>query len=118
MAKDELLAGSKISDDILTDADLSEQNMTMEFAGQLRAAGPWGQGFPEPLFDDQFKVVSQRIVGEKHLKLVLAKGDLLVDGIHFFFEDGLELEQDDLIHIVYKLDINEFRGNQDRKSVV
>lgn len=115
---DELLAGNKISDEILTDASLSEQNMTMEFAGQLRAAGPWGQGFPEPLFDDQFKVVSQRIVGEKHLKLVLAKGDLLIDGIHFFFEDGLQLEQDELIHIVYKLDINEFRGNRSLQLMI
>jgi len=115
---DELLAGDKISDEILTDADLPEPNMTMKFAGQLRAAGPWGQGFPEPLFDDQFKVVSQRIVGEKHLKLVLAKGDLRVDGIHFFFEDGLELEQDDFIHIVYKLDINEFRGNQSLQLII
>lgn len=115
---DELLAGSEISDEILTDADLSKQNITMEFAGLLRAAGPWGQGFPEPLFDDQFKVVSQRIVGEKHLKLVLTKGDLLVDGIHFFFEDGLDLEQDELIHIVYKLDINEFRGNRSLQLMI
>lgn len=118
LCTDELLAGSHITDEILTDAELSEQNMTMEFARKLRAAGPWGQGFPEPLFDDQFKVVSQRVVGEKHLKLVLAKGDLLFDGIHFFFEDGLKLEQDDSIHIVYKLDINEFRGNQSLQIII
>jgi len=115
---DELLAGNKISDEILTDANLSEQNMTLKFACQLRAAGPWGQGFPEPLFDDEFIVVSQRIVGEKHLKLVLAKGNLLIDGIHFFFDDGLQLDQDDLIHIVYKLDINEFRGNQSLQLII
>jgi single-stranded-DNA-specific exonuclease len=115
---DELLAGDNISDEIMTDAELSEQNMSMEFAGQLKAAGPWGQGFPEPLFDDQFLLVSQRVVGEKHLKLVLKKGDILIDGIHFFFDEGLKLEQDDLIHCVYKLDINEFRGNQSLQLII
>jgi len=115
---DELLADSKISDDILTDAGLNNQDMTINFAKQLRAAGPWGQGFPEPLFDDEFTVVSSRIVGEKHLKLVLQKDALIVDGIHFFFDEALSVQQDDRIHIVYKLDINEYRGNESLQLII
>ena len=115
---DELLAGNNISDDILTDAELSNESLTINFARQLRAAGPWGQGFPEPLFDDEFSVVSHRVVGEKHLKLVLKKGDLLIDGIHFFFDENLSVQQDDRIHIVYKLDINEYRGNESLQLII
>jgi len=115
---DELLAGNNISDDILTDAELTNESMTMNFARQLRAAGPWGQGFPEPLFDDEFNVVSYRVVGEKHLKLVLKKGELLIDGIHFFFDESLTVKQDDRIHIVYKLDINEYRGNESLQLII
>jgi len=115
---EELLAGNNISDDILTDAGLIDKNMTMEFARQLRVAGPWGQGFPEPLFDDEFSVVSHRIVGEKHLKLVLKKGNLLIDGIHFFFDENLTVQQDDRVHLVYKLDINEYRGNESLQLII
>ena len=115
---DELLAGSKISDEIMTDAGLASKEMTIDFAKQLRAAGPWGQGFPEPLFDDEFDIVSHRVVGEKHLKMVLKKGDLIVDGIHFFFDESLTVQQDDRIHIVYKLDINEYRGNESLQLII
>jgi single-stranded-DNA-specific exonuclease len=52
--------------------------LNLELAEQLRAAGPWGQRFPEPLFDGVFVVKSQRIVGEKHLKLRLGlPGEIL-----------------------------------------
>jgi single-stranded-DNA-specific exonuclease len=115
---DELLAGKKISDNLETDAGLSNENFTMDFAKQLRATGPWGQGFLEPVFDDEFIVVNQRVVGEKHLKLVLQKGDVMVDGIHFFFDEKLKLQQGDRVHIVYKLDINEFRGNESLQLMI
>ena len=49
----------------------------------LADAGPWGQGFPEPLFYDEFQLVSQRVVGEHHLKLVVKQGQRVLDAIAF-----------------------------------
>ena len=84
----------------------------------MRNAGPWGQGFPEPLFDDVFEVVSHRVVAEKHLKLILQKKSSQLDAIHFFFSEDLDVAEGDLVRAVYKLDINEFRGNQSLQLIV
>jgi len=113
-----LLGGNSISDEIFTDANLSAKEFTLPFATHLRNAGPWGQGFPEPLFDDVFEVITQRVVGEKHLKLVLKKGELAIDAIHFFFSPELVIQDGDSIRAVYKLDINEFRGNRALQLIV
>ena len=56
---------------IETDGELPAKDLSLELAEQLRIAGPWGQGFPEPVFEGQFRLVQQRIVGAKHLKLML-----------------------------------------------
>ncbi|MBL0711063.1 MAG: single-stranded-DNA-specific exonuclease RecJ, partial [Colwellia sp.] len=68
---------------LLSDGELPAQNMTLAFADQLRNAGPWGQSFLEPLFDDEFTLVQQRLVGEKHLKLVVKKSGQVFDAIAF-----------------------------------
>jgi single-stranded-DNA-specific exonuclease len=68
---------------LITDGELDAGDMSLEIARQLADGGPWGQGFPEPLFQGEFEVVSQRVVGERHLKLVLKRGGRLVDGIAF-----------------------------------
>jgi len=99
---------------ILSDGELTEQEMTVEFAELLQNAATWGQAFPEPVFDGVFDVIQARIVGQRHLKLVLRKpaGALLIDAIAFFIdqpEQWLGLRQ---INSAYKLDINEFRGNR------
>ncbi|MFT6734845.1 MAG: single-stranded-DNA-specific exonuclease [Polaribacter sp.] len=101
-----------ISDNIDTDGGLALNDMSMNFAKQLKSVGPWGQGFPEPLFDDVFKVISQRVVGEKHLKLVLEKDGEMFDAINFFYDESIELKEDSKVTAIYKLDINEFRGNE------
>lgn len=113
-----LLGGQAILDEILTDANLDEDYFSLEFATELRNAGPWGQGFPEPLFDDVFEVVSHRVVAEKHLKLILQKKNSQLDAIHFFFSEDLDVAEGDLVRAVYKLDINEFRGNQSLQLIV
>jgi single-stranded-DNA-specific exonuclease len=113
-----LLGGQAILDEILTDANLDEDYFSLEFATELRNAGPWGQGFPEPLFDDVFEVVSHRVVAEKHLKLILQKKSCQLDAIHFFFSEDLDVAEGDLVRAVYKLDINEFRGNQSLQLIV
>lgn len=105
---------------ILSDGELTEQEMTLEIADLLQNAATWGQAFPEPLFDGVFDVIQSRVVGQRHLKLVLRKpgGDLVIDAIAFFVdkpEHWLGLRQ---IKAVYKLDINEFKGNRSVQFIV
>lgn len=109
LLKPELLTGELWSDGELTPAELN-----LEVAQLLRNAGPWGQAFEEPLFDGYFKIVQQRLVGERHLKLVLETqcGTLMLDAIAFNVD--LHTWPDASINharIVYKLDVNEYRGN-------
>ena len=99
----------------MSDGELVAANMTLDTAFMLRNAGPWGQSFEVPLFDGFFNVVQQRIVGEKHLKLLLETecGQLMLDGIAF--NADMQTWPDATIkqaRVVYKLDVNEFRGNQ------
>ena len=107
--------------EIHTDGELSVQDMNMETAQLLRDAGPWGQNFPEPAFDGIFQVVQQRLVGQKHLKMVLKvpSSEYYLDGIAFNIDP---LVWPDLsvshVRIVYKLDINEFRGQQTLQLLV
>ena len=104
---------------ILSDGALATKTMTLDFAHQLRAAGPWGQNFAEPIFDDCFELVQQRIVGEKHLKLVVEKDNQIFDAIAFNVD--LKSWPNSLakkINLAYKLDINEFRGKQSVQLMV
>lgn len=104
----------------LTDGSLPTEFLNLDFCQQLDLAGPWGQGFPEPCFDDEFEIISQRLVGGKHLKLVLTNNDgLVVDAIHF--NTDLNTWPDPNIkvaHLVYQLDINEFRGKKSLQLIV
>jgi single-stranded-DNA-specific exonuclease len=114
------LASVNLEQKILSDGELAEQEMTIEIADLLQNSATWGQEFPEPLFDGVFDVIQSRIVGQRHLKLVLRKpvGDLVIDAIAFFVdrpEHWLGLRQ---IKAVYKLDINEFRGNRTVQFIV
>jgi single-stranded-DNA-specific exonuclease len=106
---------------IESDGELSPQDFQLELATELRFAGPWGQHFPEPVFDGCFSVVSQRLVGEKHLKLVLTPaGDkTLLDAIAFNVD--LDIWPDASIaqvEIAYRLDVNEFRGKRSVQLMV
>ncbi|MDO3722965.1 single-stranded-DNA-specific exonuclease RecJ [Marinobacter sp. chi1] len=97
---------------IVTDGPLSVDELCLDTALLLKRAGPWGQHFPEPVFDGEFHVVSQRIVGENHLKVVLksVEGGDLVDGIAF--NTGPEVPDFTRTgaRVVYKPDANTFRG--------
>jgi len=102
---------------ILSDGELSSDLLTLEFAEQLREAGPWGQNFTEPLFDDTFTLVQQRIVGEKHLKIVVQKDSAqsqhVFDGIAFNVDvKAWPNAQAKQVHLAYRLDVNEFRGKR------
>ena len=104
---------------IYSDGALSAEELCIETAQALRGAGPWGQGFPEPVFDGQFKVVDARIVGGKHLKLRLdsaKSGREPIDAIAFGYVGGssedANLGGGSTIQLAYRLEINEFRGTE------
>ena len=98
-----------------TDGELAACLMTKQSAENIRAAGPWGQSFPEPSFQGIFTLKSQRIVGERHLKVVLAPVDdesQQLDGIYFNIDIDQWPTSITTVLCVYRLDINEFRGRE------
>lgn len=109
----ELLDASQLDQVVYSDGELMPQNYNLEMAGLIKYAGPWGQEFPEPIFDGEFTIINQRIVGSNHLKLNLAinNSQQCIDAIAF----NIDIEQwpDEAcqnIRCAYQLDINEFRG--------
>ena len=103
----DLLTGVVESDGRLDSADFS-----LELSELLRVSGPWGQGFPEPVFDGDFTVVNQRIVGEHHLKLSVRPqgGTQVLDAIAFNQAADHSLRNGEQVHLAYRLDTNEYRG--------
>lgn len=98
-----------------TDGELASEEMTLAVAETLRRAGPWGQQFPEPLFDGDFILLSQRIVGERHLKMTVAKEEdgPVFDAIAFSVDaDQWPADAVQRVRIAYRLDVNEFRGER------
>ena len=117
----ELLAEDQLQGTIWTDGELNANLLNLATAETLRQGGPWGQAFPEPMFDGEFKILQQRLVGEKHLKMMVEPklGGPLLDAIAFnvdtrYYPD-LSVKT---ARFVYKLDINEFRGNRDVQLLV
>ncbi|MCH2039403.1 MAG: single-stranded-DNA-specific exonuclease RecJ [Saccharospirillaceae bacterium] len=107
------LSSSQLEQNIDSDGELLVSEYTLELAQQLRWAGPWGQNFPEPVFHGRFRVLQQRIVGERHLKMVLQPhgSDQLLDAIQFNIDPqrwpNLNIDQ---VTAAFQLDVNEFRG--------
>ncbi|MEH6595882.1 MAG: single-stranded-DNA-specific exonuclease RecJ [Colwellia polaris] len=107
------LSKEALTGTISSDGELLTSDITLTFAQVLREAGPWGQNFPEPVFDDTFTLVQQRIVGEKHLKLVVEKDQQIFDAIAFNVDiKRWPDHQAKQVKLAYRLDINEFRGKQ------
>ena len=94
---------------ILTDGELDVGELSLETAQLLRSEGPWGQAFPEPVFEGTFDVIDYKILKDVHLKLELAhcKDGTIVDAIHFFGYTGQPIPT--RIRIAYELSVNEFR---------
>lgn len=97
---------------IYSDGDLEAGDMTLDLADALAAAGPWGQGFPEPMFDGVFSIAAARAVGDKHLRLSLrAPGaNRIISGIAFNTPVERWLDADGPVHLAYKLDAHEYQG--------
>lgn len=104
---------------LYSDGELALKDLNLDFAQLIRESGPWGQQFPEPIFDDIFKLVQQRIVGEKHLKLTVEKDGVVFDAIAFNVDiKAWPNQQASQVHLAYKLDINEFRGKKNLQFMV
>jgi single-stranded-DNA-specific exonuclease len=114
--------GGSLADRIETDGELAVEEVSLGTAMALREAGPWGQGFAEPTFDQAFRIHSPKVVGERHLKMwvePLASGrrfeaiafNVLQDPDSPLLQQG-ELCVPPQAHLVYRLDVNEYRGEQ------
>ena len=107
------LQGRSLNNVILTDGELSGDDINLGFAELLRGLGPWGQRFPEPVFEGRFVIEDKRVVGSAHLKMQLrpVDGYTSIDAIAFgkLPED---LPGSDTVGLVYKLDVNHFRGRK------
>lgn len=106
--------------EILTDGPLETAEISLETAEALRAAGPWGAGFPEPVFDGEFEIRDHRIVGEHHLKMSVAPAGngAAVDAIAFFADERIRTNPGRHVRLAYRLDVNEFRGRRSVQLVV
>ena len=104
-ALEETLPASARTRTVETDGTLEQAYCTLEIARMLEH-GIWGQGFPQPLFCDTFAVESQRVVGERHLKLLLAKDGRRFEAMRFGALDALPGR----MRAAYRLSVNEFNG--------
>jgi len=109
-----------LRDVILTDGALPPQDLNLGFAEQLRAGGPWGQAFPEPVFDGVFSIVHRRVVGEHHLKMVVMPegGDQTVDAIAFNWAPKGQMPDWERVHAAYRLDVNFYNGGRQPQLVI
>jgi single-stranded-DNA-specific exonuclease len=105
---------------IYSDGELEAQHLDLEMAETLRFAAPWGQGFPEPVFDGIFHVIERRTVGGRHLKLQVHLPDdpRCLDAIAFNTTDAAWPKGELMMHLAYRLDSNEFRGKTRAQLVV
>ena len=114
---DQLYPQADFSGAILTDGDLPSDAMNLKFARLLREGGPWGAGFPEPVFSGDFEIDEQRTVGENHLKLRVrpAAGGASIDAIAFNQAGPVYRG---VVRLTYRLDVNEYRGFESPQLIV
>jgi single-stranded-DNA-specific exonuclease len=108
-----LLTPADLTKIIETDGSLNSADFSIEIARSLEQQ-VWGQGFPQPLFDGVFKLDSQRVVGEKHLKLRLSSAAGVYEAMHFFSIDPMPAS----IRAVYSLNINEYNGKVSLQLII
>ena len=102
---------------IVTDGLLPDDALNLRFARLLRESGPWGAGFPEPLFQGDFTIAEQRVVGEHHLRLRVTpvKGGETINAIAFN-QDGSGIRG--TVRLAFRLDVNEYRGFESPQLIV
>ncbi|VAW65801.1 Single-stranded-DNA-specific exonuclease RecJ [hydrothermal vent metagenome] len=105
---------------IESDGGLQGADFNLTLAQALRDAGPWGQGFSEPIFDGEFEVIDWRVVGEKHLKMELQSEDAEQSISAIAFNSPAEKMQksEGFIRAAYRLDVNEFRNQKTAQLII
>jgi len=114
-----VLDGAELTAEILTDGGLSAGELSLETACAIEDSGPWGQRFPEPLFDGSFNVIQFRVVGGSHLKMVVqsTEGGEALDAIAFN-RTSEDLPPSGIVRLLYRLGVNRWRGNASCQLVV
>jgi len=114
-----ILNGADLQAEIWTDGPLPAADLSLGMALQLENLGPWGQRFPEPLFDGQFEVIAQRVVGGSHLKMIVrpVDGAEEVDAIAFNRMPA-DLPDSGPVRLLYHLSINRWRGDESCQLMV
>jgi len=112
---------SNLLGEIHTDGELAREDFNVDLAEQLREAGPWGQAYPEPLFEGRFKIIDQRLINNKHLKLTLGieQSEKMLEGIAF----NIDLKKwphyrSEYLYAAYRLDINEYQGRKTLQLII
>lgn len=104
---------------ILSDGELLPAEHSPDMARLLQQAGPWGQSFPEPLFDGIFELLEQRIVGTKHLRMSLGQAEQVLPAIAFNIDTKLWPDwRCHRVRAAYRMDLNEYRGKTSLQLVV
>jgi single-stranded-DNA-specific exonuclease len=106
----ERIAPEQLESILLSDGELAASDFSVELARQLRAGGPWGQAFPEPLFDGDFMVESWKIVGEKHLKFRLRADGITTPLEGILFNAPLDAQPPARLRAAYQLELDEWQG--------
>lgn len=111
---EEWLTAEQFESSILSDGTLDDHEYDLTLARLLQEAGPWGQGFPEPLFDDDFSVLGYRILAEQHLKLTLVhpKSQKILEGIYFNFQKKNWDPSWQSIKVAFRLNVNTYQKNE------
>ncbi len=115
-----LLSIDDLRDTILSDGELLAREISLSLAEMIRAGGPWGSGFPEPVFDGLFELTGRRIVADNHLKLTLTlpESSRKFDAIAFSTRDDDWPDGVSHVHLAYRLDINEYNGRRKEQLIV
>lgn len=116
----ERLDDTALEQRILSDGELTPAEMELALAEAIRAGGPWGQGFPEPLFDGEFNVIECRVLQTRHLKMrVQPVGSRRTfDAIAFGADQAMLDSTPNKIRILFKLDVNAWQGNRHLQLLV
>jgi single-stranded-DNA-specific exonuclease len=114
-----ILDGATLAAEVWTDGELSADELGLPLAAELEDLGPWGQRFPEPVFEGVFDVVDKRLVGGAHLKLLLRSrgGGEPLDAIAFNRRPE-DLANAASVRILYRLAVNRWRGSESCQLVI
>ncbi|SEH92273.1 single-stranded-DNA-specific exonuclease [Rheinheimera pacifica] len=114
------LTAEQLTAVIYSDGELPADCFDIGFAQLLQNAGPWGQAFPEPVFDGEFNLISQKMLADRHLKMMLqTAGGKLVDAIWFNADNKAWPDVNvQKVQLAYQLDINEYRDKQSLQLIV